>query len=176
MDFTARRRSRHNFHQPGGPRISSRQTVRLPEPKFFKPHPDACEPVLSTPESSPFIFRWEDVSADLERTKSDPEGRVGRRVELGGPALSSIALYMQRHAAGETTRAHRTTANQIVCIAEGSGTSTIDGERFDWSRGDVLPLPAWRPFSHRAAEDAVLFVMTDEPVLRSIGWLRLQDC
>ena len=150
--------------------------THLLEPMFFEPHPDAYEPVRATPAASPYIFRWKDVRADLLGAAPDPAGRFGRRVELGGPALSSIALYMQHHAAGETTRATRTTANQIVCIAEGSGASTIDGEDFAWSRGDVLSLPSWRPVAHRAVEDAVLFVMTDEPVLRALGWLRLEDC
>ncbi len=149
--------------------------VHLLEPMFFEPHPEIREPVRSTPAGSPFILRWQDVRADLERVEPDPDGRFGRRVELGGPALSSIALYMQRHAAGETTRAHRTTANQIVCVAEGRGSSTIDGERFGWSRGDVLAVPAWRPVAHRADEDAVLFVITDEPVLNALGWLRIAD-
>lgn len=150
--------------------------THLLEPMFFESHPESYEPIRSTPTASPFIFRWEDVCADLDRAEPDPEGRFGRRVELGSPALSSITLYMQRHSAGEATRALRTTANQIVCVAQGRGSSTIDGESFAWSRGDVLSVPAWRPHSHRTSDDAVLFVMTDEPVLRSLGWLRTEDC
>ena len=82
---------------------------------------------------------------------------------------------MQRQPAGERTRATRTTANQIVCVARGAGRSEIDGEAFSWSRGDVLAIPAWRSFAHRAETDAVLFAMTDEPVMRQLGWLRTAD-
>ena len=42
-------------------------------------------------------------------------------------------------------------------------------------RGDVLAVPAWRPFEHRIETDATLFCMTDAPVLRAFNWLRSED-
>ena len=149
--------------------------VHLLEPMFYEHHPQGYEPVRSTPRSSPFIFRWEDVQADLDRAKPDPEGRYGTRVALGDPALAAIGLYMMRLGSGETTRPLRTTANQILCAAQGTGETTIDGETFSWTRGDMIAVPAWRPVSHRASDDATLFVMTDEPLMRSLGWLRTED-
>jgi gentisate 1,2-dioxygenase len=149
--------------------------VHLLEPMFYEHHPQGYEPIRSMPRSSPFIFRWDDVQADLDRARPDPEGRYGRRVELGDPALAAIGLYMMRLGSGEATRPFRTTANHIVCAAEGTGETTIDGETFAWSRGDMIAIPAWRPLSHRASGDATLFVMTDEPLMRSLGWLRSED-
>ena len=149
--------------------------THLLEPMFYESHPDGYEPVASTPAASPFIFRWSDVDRDLDAAKPDPEGRYGSRIELGGPALPSMALYMQRMESGAATRRFRTTANQVVCVAEGAGETEIDGHKFGWSRGDMMALPSWRPFTHRASEDATLFVMTDEPVMRTLGWLRLED-
>jgi gentisate 1,2-dioxygenase len=149
--------------------------VHLLEPMFFEPHPEEHEPVTSAPTSSPLVFAWEDTLARLARAPRDPSGRHGRRIELGDPAMASTALYMERLEAGERTRRLRTTANQIACVAEGTGVTEIDGERWEWARGDVLALPGWRPFSHRATGDAVLFVATDEPVMRSFGWLRVKD-
>ena len=149
--------------------------VHMLEPMFFESHPQEFEPVRATPKSSPFIFRWDDVQAELDRTVPDPEGRHGRRIELGNPALASIALYMMRLETGMRTRPIRTTANQIVCVAEGTGETEIDGESFSWARGDIMALPSWRPVTHRAEGDATLFVMTDEPLLRALGWLRRED-
>lgn len=146
--------------------------VHLLEPMFFEPHPHVNEPVPSVPASSPFIFPWTDVQAALDRETPDPEGRYGRRVQLGSPALATIALYMERLEGGTRTTPVRTTANRIYCAAEGSGTTTIDGESFSWSRGDVIAAPAWRPVTHHATSDATLFCMTDEPLLRTLGWLR----
>jgi gentisate 1,2-dioxygenase len=36
----------------------------------------------------------------------------------------------------------------------------------------VFVAPAWRPHVHRAASDAVLFCVNDEPLLEAIGMLR----
>ena len=89
--------------------------------------------------------------------------------------MATIALFMQRMAGGMKTPPIRTTANQIFCPVEGSGYTIIDGERFDWVRGDVIAMPAWRPFEHHISDDATLFMMSDEPVLRALGWLRTED-
>jgi gentisate 1,2-dioxygenase len=149
--------------------------VHLLEPMFFEPHPQGYETVTSTPRTSPFHFPWSETVRGLDRASKDSTGRHGRRIELGKPAMSSTALYMERLDSGERTRPFRTTTNQIVSVAQGTGVSEIDGVRFEWARGDVMAVPAWRPFSHRATSDAVLFIATDEPLLRALGWLRDQD-
>jgi gentisate 1,2-dioxygenase len=146
--------------------------VHLLEPMFFEPHPAEFEPVASKPKASPYHFPWSETLRRLDRAAKDPTGRHGRRIELGKPAMTSIALHMEWLEPGERTRPYRTTANQIVCVAQGMGASEIDGERFEWSRGDILAVPCWRPFSHRGSTDAVLFVASDEPLLRGLGWLR----
>jgi gentisate 1,2-dioxygenase len=79
---------------------------------------------------------------------------------------------MMRLAPGVPTAPHRTTANNIYAVAQGSGTSIIDGESFTWSRGDVVAVPAWRPHSHRADGDAVLLRVSDEALLRPLALLR----
>ncbi len=73
---------------------------------------------------------------------------------------------------GSRTAPYRTTANNIYAVVRGRGTSTIDGERFEWKRGDVVAAPAWRPHWHEASDDAILFRVTDEPVMQGFGWLR----
>ena len=73
------------------------------------------------------------------------------------------------------TRTMRTTANQIICVAEGSGVSVIDGKQLNWQRGDIFAIPSWRPFRHKAEGCATLFEMSDEPVIKALGWLRDSD-
>ena len=115
------------------------------------------------------------MKASLDAAEPDPEGRYGRRVELESPALTSTTLRMHRMETGTQTRQIRTTANQIFCVAEGEGATIIDGESFDWQRGDMVAIPCWRPFEHRIAQDATLFEMSDEKLMRALGWLRLAD-
>jgi gentisate 1,2-dioxygenase len=69
----------------------------------------------------------------------------------------------------------QTTANNIYAVVEGSGTTNVDGERFEWRRGDVIAAPAWRPHSHQAGEDALLLRVTDEPVMQRLGFLRIEQ-
>jgi gentisate 1,2-dioxygenase len=51
----------------------------------------------------------------------------------------------------------------------------VDGERFAWQLGDVIAVPAWQPHTHAAVEDAVLFRVSDEPVMSRLGFLRAAD-
>jgi len=86
--------------------------------------------------------------------------------------MRTISLHMMRLTPEVPTAAYRTTANNIYAVVQGSGTTTIDGETFAWSRGDVVATPAWRPHSHRASGDAALLRVSDEPLLRPLALLR----
>ncbi len=142
------------------------------EPMFFEPHPAGYEPVTRTAEVSPMRFAWKDTLPRLDEAAPDAAGPYGTQVELGSPAMRTISLHMMRLTPGVPTAAYRTTANNIYAVVQGSGTTTIDGESFTWSRGDVVAAPAWRPHSHRASGDAVLLRVSDEALLRPLDLLR----
>lgn len=146
--------------------------VHLLEPMFFEDHPEGFVEGTVPGTPSPMIFPWEDIDARLDDAEPDADGRYGRQVELGSPAMSSTALHMQRYEAGTESRTMRTTANQIICAVEGSGSTIIDGQRFTWRRGDVIAIPSWRPFTHVTDNRATLFVMSDTPVMEKLGWLK----
>jgi gentisate 1,2-dioxygenase len=144
--------------------------VQLLEPIFFEPHPKGVEvPERITPES-PFIYSFAATEKKLERAA--PDAQFGRQVELGGPALKSMRLYMMQLEAGIQTAPVRTTANNIYTVVRGEGRTVIDGTPLDWRRGDVIAAPAWRPHHHEAARDAILFRVTDAPVMAALGLLR----
>jgi gentisate 1,2-dioxygenase len=52
--------------------------------------------------------------------------------------------------------------------------SSIDGREFEWRRGDVFVLPAWHTHAYRTLEPSTLLRVTDEPLMRKLGWLRQQ--
>jgi gentisate 1,2-dioxygenase len=141
-------------------------------PMFFEPYPAGFQEPEIVSSDSPLVFRWEKTQAALDKAVPDPDDYFGVRVPLGNPALSTMALYMQRLRAGTQTCPFQTTANCIYCVLQGTGTTHIDGEDFSWGRGDVIVVPAWRRQAQHAMTDATLFCMTDEPVLRACGWLR----
>jgi gentisate 1,2-dioxygenase len=86
-----------------------------------------------------------------------------------------MALYMERLRAGERMGAYRTTASRQYCVVEGRGRSVIAGLEVQWSRGDVFVAPCWSLQEHSAEIDSVLFVMTDEPLQRYLGFYRTQS-
>jgi gentisate 1,2-dioxygenase len=57
----------------------------------------------------------------------------------------------------------------------GRGSSFVGEERFDWEAGDSFVVPLWYPHRHSnraASEEAILFFMSDAPVLKSLGLYR----
>lgn len=146
--------------------------VHLLEPMFFEPHPQQFETDIVDAAVAPIAFRWADTLRGLSGATGD-DG-CERQIELGSPALRTIALFMQRHRPGGAARNFRTTANSLFAVAQGSGRTIVDGASFDWKFGDVVAVPAWRPYRHEAAEESVLLRVTDTPVMRALGFLREQ--
>jgi len=87
---------------------------------------------------------------------------------LETPFPATTPLLLSRYArirAGESLDVAVRASAQLYCVLEGSGSTTVDGETSHWKAGDVLALPGGTPAHHRAAEDAVSWLVTDEPAL-----------
>jgi gentisate 1,2-dioxygenase len=146
--------------------------IHLLEPMFLEQHPDTFEPITAVADASPAWFPWRETRALLDAATPDPSGPFGTQVQLGNPAMRTIALHMMQLAPGIATARNQTTASNIFAVVQGSGHSVIDGETFHWRRGDVFVAPSWRPHHHVAADDAVLLRVSDEAVLGVLGLLR----
>ncbi|MFL5045862.1 MAG: cupin domain-containing protein, partial [Xanthobacteraceae bacterium] len=151
--------------------------VQLLEPMFFEPQEEdeshaAFESEPPTKDSE-FVFTLAETQRRLDEAAPTSAGPFGTAIELGSPALDTIGLHMMKLEPGTRTAAHQSTANNIYAIVRGSGATTVDGERFAWQRGDVIAAPAWRSHFHEAADDALVFRVTDEPVLQKLGFYRL---
>jgi gentisate 1,2-dioxygenase len=73
---------------------------------------------------------------------------------------------------GEHTKAHRHTGSAVYHVVKGEGHTVVEGQRFDWRKGDILALPSWalhEHANHSKADDAVLFSIQDLPVLQALG-------
>ncbi len=94
-----------------------------------------------------------------------------------GPVMKTLGASMQMLRPGEHTRAHRHTGSHLYHVARGRGHSVIDGQRFDWSERDIFCVPSWAWHEHANAsdsEDACLFCLHDQPVMRALGLYREQ--
>jgi gentisate 1,2-dioxygenase len=150
--------------------------TQLLEPMFYEEHPDgaAYERDAKLVGSSPYRFTRDEMQQSLDRAKPDPEGVHGARIELAAPTMPTMGLAVERLASSAKTCRHRSTANHCFCIMEGGGASVVDGKTIDWRRGDVFVAPCWAWHEHAATSDAVLFAMSDEPLMRFVKYFRAE--
>ena len=146
--------------------------VHLLEPMFVEDHPDGFEEVELVTEDSPLRFSWDGLCKALDEADPDPEGVEGTRIRLDAPDMPTMALDVHRFESGEETRPVRSTTNAIYCVMQGRGTTTVDGERISWERGDTFAGPMWRSVAHSVDEDAVVFRMSDEPLMKFAKYYR----
>jgi len=123
------------------------------------------------PNASPMHFSWADTERRLAEAATRSNGHPAE-IALGDPALATMALSMIGLKAGQATAARKVMANSVFGVAKGSGVTTVEGTELEWSRGDVIVVPAWQEHLHHSADGAVLFRVTDEPVMEKLGFLR----
>ena len=127
-------------------------------------------------------YGWSDAREALEclrrSSPADPfDGHLLRYANpaTGGEVLPTLGCRLQLLERPTHTRAHRHTASAVYHVVEGRGYSLLDGVRFDWEQGDTFAVPIWCWHEHAAPEtDAVLFALTDLPVLEAIGQHRVE--
>ena len=148
--------------------------MRLLEPVFFEEHPNRYEKVVSVAATSPFRFSRESIAKGLDQTKSDPEGFHGPRITLEAPDMPSMGLAMERLHTGSSTRRQRSTADHVFAVVEGSGETLVNQEHFKWKAGDTVVVPKWNKYEHHATSDAVLFDLSNEPLMRFTKYYRFE--
>jgi gentisate 1,2-dioxygenase len=86
--------------------------------------------------------------------------------------MAAIGMVVERLPAGLSTRRQRSTASRCCIVMQGFGRSSVGDKTFDWRRGDTIAVPTWTAYEHRADEDAQLFWMSDEPLMRMCNYWR----
>ena len=90
-----------------------------------------------------------------------------------GKALDLFcASPMERFDANARTKPLKSTANHLFVCAEGAGCTIVDGDDFDWQRGDVVAVPSWKAYHHQASTAATLLEISDRPVMEAFDWYR----
>ena len=128
-----------------------------------------------------YAYRWAPMREFLEEN-AGAEGcpHEGLKIEYidplnGGPVFPTMTFFAQMLRPGERTLPLRQTASQLIAPFEGGpGHSLIDGCRHDWSRFDTLAVPGgcWLEHVNDTAAPIVLFVASDEPALKRLGFFR----
>jgi gentisate 1,2-dioxygenase len=126
-------------------------------------------------------YRWRDTYPSLQRL-ANGAGNVHDGVALeyinpatNGPTLPTLSCWIQMLRPDERTKAHRHNSTGIYHAFRGSGTTIINGEPFQWEKGDtfVVPLWSWHEHANRSStQEAILFSMHDTPILKAFGLYR----
>jgi gentisate 1,2-dioxygenase len=145
-------------------------TVHMLGPMFFEHHPDDVERADEVAAQSPCRFAWADTVALLADAQETATGV--REIELGSPALATIALHVTRLDAGASLSVEPSTLNCIYAPMHGRGTANIDGKSFNWARGDALAVPSSSPHIWTAKDESYLLRVSDKPLLERLDWLR----
>ena len=128
---------------------------------------------------SPVInYPYAKMKPILERLKKtgDIDKRHGARVRYanpinGGPVLPTMGANLSLLPAGFSGEPYRSTDGTVFCVAEGTGTTTIDGQPVEWGVNDVFVVPPWKRYQHTVTgkDDAVLFSISDKPAQEALG-------
>ena len=94
----------------------------------------------------------------------------------GGAAMPTIDYTIKLLPGGARTLPMRHSAHSIFLVVEGRGYTDVADKRLDWQENDVFVVPNWLWHHHvnlASERDAVLYAMSDEPLVRSVeGWRR----
>ena len=165
---------------------------------LFEPHPEYAQPIEKTseqvvtaddhvrPDGDPaaemFHYKWPDIYRRLNALveAATPDRFDGyllqyRNPTTEGPTMPTIQCALSLLRPGQETQAHRHTSTTIYHAFRGHGSTFVGDERYDWEAGDSFVVPLWYPHRHSnraASEEAILFSMSDAPVLKSLGLYR----
>ena len=134
--------------------------------------------------SSPLMhYRGADVRATLEGLVRE-EGNPYEAIQIkftnpidGNPVFSTLDYNAQLLRPNEKTLPCRQTASTLYCCIDGHGYTEVGGQRLEWRKNDIFLVPnhLWRHHVNlEKSANAILYSVTDAPLLKKIGHFRSQ--
>ena len=130
-----------------------------------------------------YVYRWDRTRKLLESYR-DHDGSPWDAIQVeytnpvtGRSVYPTMTFFGQLLRPGERTLPQRQNASQVVFPFHGNGHSIIGGKRFDWEPFDAIAAPGGEWCEHvnnSDSEDVILFVASDEPTLKTLGFYRRQ--
>jgi gentisate 1,2-dioxygenase len=140
------------------------------------------QPSIELGSGLPFHYKWNETLEALGSAAAEGGDNPHDGVLLeyknpidGGSTFRNMTCYIQMLQPGQTTKFHRHTGITHYHVVKGSGTFTVDKHEpkdFHWTEHDSFTLPPWRWHRHRnnsASEPAILFSVSDRPLLKMTG-------
>jgi len=137
-------------------------------------------PQLHNPVNPLLVYPAHQANAALaEAAQLPPDPHCDTLMEYqnpltGGPALPTIGTRLQWLRPGSNCLAQRHTGSVLYYVIEGSGSTTVEQQRFDWRAGDFIAIPPWSWYAHRndGTQAAVLLQINDIPAMQALGLYR----
>jgi gentisate 1,2-dioxygenase len=130
------------------------------------------------PDGSTWYFKGPETEERLRQmaqaARSNEEVVFEYRHADGRPTLASMLCGLQLLRPGEITPPARRTSVGIYYAVRGSGVTVVDEATFRWDRGDAMVVPNWTWHHHEnhSPDEALLFFLSDRPLLDSVGLYR----
>jgi gentisate 1,2-dioxygenase len=129
-----------------------------------------------------FHYKWRDTELALRaraQSRATRDRFDGYLLEYknpltGGPTMTTVQCAVQLLPSHHETESHRHTSTVIYHAFRGKGATQIGDRRFDWQQGDSFVVPVWHAHRHLngSSEAAILFSMSDAPVLKALDLYR----
>lgn len=128
------------------------------------------------PSSPLLVYRWADADRSLDALMAEHGGPLVTleytNPVTGGSALPTLACELHRLATTGRSTPYRKVGSSLYVVYRGAGESVIDGQRFEWSHGDMFVIPSWSVVEHEASEGSDLFAISDRPILQALHLFR----
>ncbi len=129
-----------------------------------------------------FHYRGAEIREALEglrREPGDPHEAIALKFvnpATGASLFPTLDYGAQLLRPGEATQFKRETASTLYVAIEGDAITEIAEECLDWQTNDIFVVPgfSWRRHVNRGKTDAVLYTVSDAPLLEKIGQYRAQ--
>lgn len=148
---------------------------------FYEPFGDKLQEQREVVGPSVQRYPWKVIESILASRSSEARSPFdGTLIEYthrqtGGPALTTLGCYLQCLPPGFETEARRRTSSAVTFVIRGSGATIFDDRTVEWSARDTFVVPNWsrhRHLNHSAKEPALLFSVSDEPLINMLGLYR----
>jgi len=135
--------------------------------------PDGTQVMNRTPVINYTYARTRPIVERMMQS-GDIDKRHGARVRYanpvtGGPVLQTMGAYLAMLPKGFKGEPYRATDGTVLVCVEGKGTTEVDGTVLEWGKNDVFVVPPWKRYAHKAAEQSVLFSISDRPAQEALG-------
>jgi len=148
--------------------------------RWYEPYGESLQPVSERQGVHPYRYAWRETTEKLSQyTVAEESPYDGARLEYvnptsGGPTMSTLGCFIQSLRPGLETKEHRHTSSVVYFVVKGEGVTRVGDQELHWSERDAFVIPNWMRHRHvnTSSDNALLFSVTDEPLLRSIGLYR----